>query len=555
MAGSIRNERITCFLWVEPFLCLSCAACYLVLAFLVGVHESAGALMCHLSSGFECVWGGVLAFSEGQAFLAQNNTATWLADKLLHHVFVQNGVQVVCSRFDTHSTDFFSQRSLADAQVHVLNPVTVKIDVADLRIREVTLKRRLLPLRGVSVWLGLASVHKTLSLQCCDSVGTWLSKHRVQWKQWLQKSFQLHDGHWWDYDAALVQSHGFPPKHHDCHVSIRALCEIPQDRERSENFVDQLFRVAVPGTDDIVITNAAWRWETDMWRSSGATSLVRCSAGKLRVDDLPAYVRDNMAKQSHALLDDWVPLSCVLRALGVEKSSLELVRQICVQVAVVVERWLWQSAFQGEESVASTVHQQRKKNLQYVQATKRTMSGARDVSLAVDGTRVGKRKILLGVVGRCGTKRTALAVPQALHERLAQASLSTQTLSVKRNRFVEQQRAFVNREVAPKGNQDVIERKSTYLFLRAVEQMLDQAGLGSVLSFKPLPCESPFIWRSLTLSGDQEGVSRAAVSFLQSKLGVNIEYWPDPSHQFHNDLLATWNSLGYKGYENKSGPK
>eukprot|EP00971_Amphidinium_carterae_P187426 3720038-Amphidinium_carterae.1 len=77
--------------------------------------------------------------------------------------------------------------------------------------------------------------------------------------------------------------------------------------------------------------------------------------------------------------------------------------------------------------------------------------------------------------------------------------------------------------------------------------MLVEAGMGSIMSFVPRPCEHPLRWRSLCLSGDQEGVSRAAVAFLQGKLGCNIEYWPDPSHQFHNDLLSTWSALGFRG--------
>eukprot|EP00971_Amphidinium_carterae_P181506 3600999-Amphidinium_carterae.1 len=80
-------------------------------------------------------------------------------------------------------------------------------------------------------------------------------------------------------------------------------------------------------------------------------------------------------------------------------------------------------------------------------------------------------------------------------------------METKRRRFQEQQRAFVNRESAGKGlKEEQVERKSTYLFLRALERMLVEAGVGSIVTFTPLPCENPLSWRSICISGDQEGV-------------------------------------------------
>eukprot|EP00971_Amphidinium_carterae_P159157 3155448-Amphidinium_carterae.2 len=312
--------------------------------------------------------GAVIGYADGQAYVSDNNTSSWLADRLLHHVFTQNGSSIVCSRHDLSSAEFSSRMPIAVAKEHVLSPVNIQVDVADMRVREVSVKRRLLPVEGITVWLSLATLNKTCNLQCAKSVGTWLSKHKVQWKQW--------------------------------------------DRERIESFVDLLFRAACPATDEIVYTNAAWRFEGGMWRSAGASQIIHCDAGKLRLADLPEYLREGVQQQAHALLDEFVPLSTILRTLGVEKGTMELLRQLTIQVSLLVERWLWLASFEGDVSVASTVHQQRKQNVQYVLSTRRFMDAAQDVSIAVDGTRVGKRKILLGVIGDCGTRKAAPAVPQ-----------------------------------------------------------------------------------------------------------------------------------------------
>eukprot|EP00971_Amphidinium_carterae_P062227 1231768-Amphidinium_carterae.3 len=521
----------------------------------------------------EVARGGVIAYAEGQAFIALGDTSAWLSNRLIHHVFWRQGEACVCSRVDSTSADFVVQLALQAAKDHELSPVTLLIDVADMRVREITVKRRLLPRGGVSVWISLASMVKTLTLQCAVSIGSWLGKHRIQWKAWLQKNFGLHDGHWYDYDSALTSTHGFPAKYHDYNISILTFmllsarwlgggklgmqsvqelvlrkeppfkrpeknlffslvflcgCEFSllalpksftfllqlaasEDRERVEAFVDLLSTGAVHDSDEIVFSNASWRWERNMWRSAGTCSILRLKAGKLCLADLPEYVREAFARQAHSLLPEWVSLSAFLRTLGVEKSSMELLRQVCVQMSLKIERWLWCTSFGGDRAQGSTVHQQRKQNLQYVLSTRRFMANAQDVSIAVDGTRVGKKKILLGVVGQCGTLKTALAVPQrsefgesalrvlnglvrvsrhlfpeALHERLASTVLSTESTDTKRRKFQDQQRAFVNREVLSKSSQmEQTERKSTFVFLRALERMLGEAGIGSLLSFVP----------------------------------------------------------------------
>eukprot|EP00971_Amphidinium_carterae_P332010 6465901-Amphidinium_carterae.1 len=79
--------------------------------------------------------------------------------------------------------------------------------------------------------------------------------------------------------------------------------------------------------------------------SAGTCKVIACSAGKLRLQDLPEYVQEGIAKQAHALLPEWVPLSTVLRSLGIDKGKSVLLTQICVQTSRLIERWLWVQSF------------------------------------------------------------------------------------------------------------------------------------------------------------------------------------------------------------------
>eukprot|EP00971_Amphidinium_carterae_P132440 2623102-Amphidinium_carterae.1 len=81
-------------------------------------YESTGEVV-HLG---EIAEGAVLSYAEGQAFISSNGTPTWLSNRLLHHVFWQNGSPIVCSRVDSTSTDFYSQMALESARSHVLSP-------------------------------------------------------------------------------------------------------------------------------------------------------------------------------------------------------------------------------------------------------------------------------------------------------------------------------------------------------------------------------------------------------------------------------------------------
>ena len=96
------------------------------------------------------------------------------------------------------------------------------------------------------------------------------------------------------------------------------------------------------------------------------------------------------------LAKDWAKLRCLTAQLG-----------------TWLDRFLWLEGWDLEAENATTKLQVMRANARYLAATRNALSNEQFLSAAVDGSRVGRKKMLMGVVaGACGV--AAVLPPQVL---------------------------------------------------------------------------------------------------------------------------------------------
>eukprot|EP00971_Amphidinium_carterae_P352915 6492771-Amphidinium_carterae.4 len=93
-----------------------------------------------------------------------------------------------------------------------------------------------------------------------------------------------------------------------------------------------------------------------------------------------------------------------------------------------------------------------------------------------------------------------------------------------------------------------IQRKATYQWLRAVNHMTEIVTGEGLMRFQPLPALNPRYWPCLSVAADQGSDATAAYYFMVNKLKMNVELWPDSSHQWQRDIINSWSGLKWKGW-------
>eukprot|EP00971_Amphidinium_carterae_P328422 6460296-Amphidinium_carterae.1 len=151
--------------------------------------------------------------------------------------------------------------------------------------------------------------------------------------------------------------------------------------------------------------------------------------GKLPVLSQPMYTLTlhrrgvTLASVPNVLLQH-VPVHCLspdearlrfpvlLKVLYERKEFHWALEQICVQIGRFFERHLWKLAWTVMAEPASHRLEALRYNVQYLAAGKRSLSKATNLSLAVDASRVGKRKLLMGVVASSNPAVASIVPPQ-----------------------------------------------------------------------------------------------------------------------------------------------
>lgn len=88
-----------------------------------------------------------------------------------------------------------------------------------------------------------------------------------------------------------------------------------------------------------------------------------------------------------------------------------------------------------------------------------------------------------------------------------------------------------------------VHRKKTYLWLRAVDSILQRCTGRSLMAWAPHPPLAPLSWPHLSIAADQGSDALAGQYWMKMQCLANVTYWPDISHGVQRDLELTWKDL------------
>eukprot|EP00971_Amphidinium_carterae_P339444 6477261-Amphidinium_carterae.2 len=373
-------------------------------------------------------YGGVVHVNEQHAFhVRPDGQAVWISKLQRHLVYAREGAEFIYSR-QVGSSVWLSELPKALALERTLPTADVTIDVQELRVQTLRCFRRLLPRGGASILIPLHYLYKQLGFETSKWPGTWTKAGFPRWCKWLHTVLGLPETHSRDNVRESESDKEDPEKKSPC-VSTCALLALlarwsspssagfksVADRERSKACLHLVLSwlSARLGDVSIVCSDIAFDWKPpEVPRGQGMhRKLVLCN-GCFQKDMVPPLVVETMCQQTASPLGPHVKASDALIAMASVPALVILLRCVVVQLGVLLDSVLWDSCWSGQLPQVTSVRQVQTANLKYVQASRKAMKGHQSCSVALDASRVGKRKVLLGVASAGSAGLTCLMPPQ-----------------------------------------------------------------------------------------------------------------------------------------------
>eukprot|EP00971_Amphidinium_carterae_P172834 3425934-Amphidinium_carterae.1 len=491
-------------------------------------------------------YGGQVYVNSGHAYHVQaDGHAVWLSKLQRHLVYIKEGAEFIYSR-QVGTAVWLSELPKAVAVTRTLPTTDVTIDVAELRVQTFRCFRRLLPRGGCSILLPLHFLYKQLGFETSKWPGTWTKAGFTRWCRWLTTSMGLSDSHCRENvreaDDAIEDHEKKSPCVSACALlALLARWASPSsvgfksaaDRERSRSCLHLLLSWLSDRLGDIHIVCYDMRFDwhpPEVPKGEGRQRKLTLSKGHFMKEHLHPLVVETMCQQTTSALGVQVRAADAFIAMATGQESVLVLKCVVAQLGVLLDCVLWDSCWSGETPELSSVRQVQMSNMKYVQASKRSLAGEQNLSLALDASRVGKRKVMLGVLsgGRGGL--TCLMPPQislvwtdlfascgvgfadplaekrVLADRNTEHELGITTSGELRDAFVERQRRWLGKrklqaeDAARGGNKKKVARKATLQLMKAVEHMVQQSSGRSLLDFMPTPPSAPSSWPHLAIS-------------------------------------------------------
>eukprot|EP00971_Amphidinium_carterae_P093223 1844765-Amphidinium_carterae.3 len=502
--------------------------------------------------------------SDGLAFVRSGETTVWVSS-LQRHLVLQDGArqQVLSHAKAGGEGQRLFQGLLSDALSHKLGPACVSIDRANAMSRTFHVQRLLLPEQGASCYIDLKHFYTANKIETSKFPGTWIRLREAGWKKWFQE-LGLPEGHVRPgggtandegqlFECASVSVVGLLGLLSRWSAKGKAAMQIAHDHTACDQVLEALLSLLAKSHDiPLMLSMEVTRWQADGFlESRQCANKILMVGGVVRVEELPIPVKNLFSLHGSQVVEK-VEVKTLMQALAVEKDLKWFYFQLLVQLGTLVDLQLWLLCLEAAPPEVDSRSLMRKQIQKYTRAARAKLSGKQFLSLAVDASRVAQKKTLLGFMG-CETGVAAMAPPQVLADVVLDCDVSTEKEEQARKyrRFVSTSAAWLRKRKAEKELQKTpqkIQRKATYQWLRAVNHMSITLTGQDIMQFRPLPGTNPRCWASLSLAADQGSDATAAYYFMVNKLKMNVELWPDSSHQWQRDIINSWNGLKWKGW-------
>eukprot|EP00971_Amphidinium_carterae_P346405 6487824-Amphidinium_carterae.2 len=369
---------------------------------------------------------GLFYADTGQAYLSFSSGCKWLSALSLHHIYTQEAAMRAYSKLPGDAGWKQENISLEHPVMLCAFPVCLSHGLLSVNIR---IRTSGLPVAGTQTWVYLAALHKQLGLQCCHSAMTWVGKAAQGWRKWLLEHMHVHTQEFLHGTGACGSRNLLL---HDVaqHVSVNALLLLcsrwlsscraglrsVEDKDKIVHFLEVLLSHCLPSGEMPLVISLVPPTECKgefppQWPNVSRISLSR--RGVL-VFTLPNAVLEVIPIHCMSPDEDRIKLSVVLRVCYENKFTQGVLQQICLQLGRFIDRVLWIMSWGSETIQATHRLEAMRYNAQYLEAGRRTFASASGFSLAVDASRVGKRKVLMGVIAASDVGFASIVPPQEM---------------------------------------------------------------------------------------------------------------------------------------------
>eukprot|EP00971_Amphidinium_carterae_P224020 4445243-Amphidinium_carterae.1 len=525
--------------------------------------------------------------SDGLAYVTSGADALRVSSLQRHLVLQQGSSLVVQSHASPggQGPQLF-RGSLSDASTHKLGPAELSIAKPNMLPRTFVIQRFLVPQNGAMCFIDLKDLYSRNQLQTSKYPGTWIRLRLGSWKKCLQEIGFPH-GHVREGAGTEVQQgQVFEAASLSLPASLVLLSrwsskgkpamQSEHDHTACEQMLEVLLSLLEGQELPLHFSMGGCSWQGDGFLDSTVQARkVKMVSCVVKVDELPLPVQ-TLVSQGGIKVVEKVQVKYLLQLLAVEKDLHWFYFQLALQIGCVLDLQVWLRSFEANPPPVDTKAQMRKQIQRYTTAALTALSGKQFLSMSVGASRVGQKKTLLGFFGTA-TGVAAMAPPQVVMSAdftksktcvlehscwfdhglepcfrvVVTESVEREDQAKKYRKFAQSSAAWLKKRKAEKDTHKgpvKVQRKATYQWLRAVNHMTEIVTGESLMRFQPVPALNPRSWPCLSIAADHGSDATAAYYFMVNKLKMNVELWPDSSHQWQRDIINSWNGLKWKGW-------
>ena len=369
-----------------------------------------------------------LHFNESGRAFVHATSSQWVSSILTHHIVKKEGGDFVGSfSSDSDRTKYNLMLPIDDAKKHLFGVKEVAFHVLNMPERTFTVQSYLLPHDGAMCFIDLKAFHTNNSIKASKFFSTWVRSSWSTWKTWLRK-LGLPESHYREATRSktlhgnIAEDNLFGNESLSVHAFLALLFrwsaggrkgfQDKDDQETARQCTTLVLAVVSRCRPVLKLfySMSKVEWNPPLfWGVGGHTCCVEVQSGELCVDALPQSTRQLVQRhlQRHSTK---VHLSDLLCLISQENDQQWLFFQFLVQVGVIVQDEFIKLVWIAGAPAVSTKWSMEKQLVRYMVAARQTFTKSSSLLVALDGSRIGKKKMLLGAMA-CSDERIAAVLP------------------------------------------------------------------------------------------------------------------------------------------------
>ena len=347
----------------------------------------------------------------------------WVSAFLNHHLYKAGEKKLVCSWLPDRPEKLLVKEEINQANTKWLSHKRVLIDVANQRQRNLAVWPRMLPKEGMSCSIDLHSFHKDAGIQASKWPSTWLKGIWTSITKYLHQDLGLPPSHLRTGTQTAEEGCGCPCATASSHALLALLSrwashsrkgmQLVADRETCREHLRTLICYVSHsvGKLRLRVWGRSCRWNPPaLWVGDRFGETWEMTDGCFDASDIPSDIMQTITTEN--VVGNKVGAEFVLISMSSIKPSSSNLRSLIIQLGSILDMILWRASMAVAQDPTQSRHEMLRNLAKYVAAGRHAFAGSRRLSLSVDASRVGKRKILSGVIADSSGGVVAILPPQ-----------------------------------------------------------------------------------------------------------------------------------------------